>query len=261
MYSPRQTDIWSMGVLLVNMISGRNPWRVATSTDHYFQAYLKDNDSLGEVFPISAEVITIIKRIFVLNPFQRITLEDLREEIVRVRTFSRGRQHTRQPARVIDLEQPIELVDSTMRIDSEPRSSQPARSTSLERVIYTSPIVEMPATRNRASGSNRRPITPGVFNFGSGVEPINGSSPATDSSPAVTPSAHATAPLAVAGPDSGLDINIEGLPVPQDAPSVKDPRSPERKTKPIVVKDGCNLIRAAIQHIKGFFTSTGNSTS
>ena len=55
-YSPLFNDVWSLGIILLNLITGRNPWKSASMDDCTFQAYLRDPARfLPTVLPISQE--------------------------------------------------------------------------------------------------------------------------------------------------------------------------------------------------------------
>ncbi|SCZ94123.1 BZ3500_MvSof-1268-A1-R1_Chr12-2g03703 [Microbotryum saponariae] len=86
-YSTPHNDIWSLGVILVNLTCGRNPWKQACPSDETFCAYLGNPDFLRSILPISEHTNRILKRIFALNPKARINLRDLRREILSVKTF------------------------------------------------------------------------------------------------------------------------------------------------------------------------------
>ncbi|GAA6019482.1 hypothetical protein JCM11491_000972 [Sporobolomyces phaffii] len=86
-YSTPHNDIWSLGVILVNLTCGRNPWKQACPSDETFCAYLGNPDFLRSILPISEHTNRILKRIFALNPAVRISLAELRREIMSVKTF------------------------------------------------------------------------------------------------------------------------------------------------------------------------------
>ncbi|OCF72626.1 RAN protein kinase [Kwoniella mangroviensis CBS 8886] len=87
-YSTETNDIWSLGVILVNLTCGRNPWRQACPNDETFRAYVHNPDFLRTILPISKATNRILKGLFALEPRDRTPLKVLREQILRVETFS-----------------------------------------------------------------------------------------------------------------------------------------------------------------------------
>ena len=87
-YSPKSNDIWSLGIILLNLATGRNPWKSATPNDPTFQAYLRDPMGfLPSVLPISAQVNKILVRMLEVNFLDRMTLREVRYAIQGVKTF------------------------------------------------------------------------------------------------------------------------------------------------------------------------------
>jgi hypothetical protein len=87
-YSPPFNDIWSLGIILLNLITGRNPWKSASSSDPTFQAYLQNPvNFLPSVLPISAEVNEILLRTLDVDWRNRISIAELRRAIKGVTTF------------------------------------------------------------------------------------------------------------------------------------------------------------------------------
>jgi len=81
-------DVWSLGIILLNLATGRNPWKSATPGDPTFQAYLRDPiNFLPSVLPISAEINAILVRMLDVDWEERMTLREVRYAIEEVTNF------------------------------------------------------------------------------------------------------------------------------------------------------------------------------
>jgi serine/threonine protein kinase len=87
-YASAPNDVWSLGVILVNLTCGRNPWKRASFEDTTFRAYMKDPKFLRSILPLSPELDSILRRIFEYNPAKRTTIPELRESILRCPRFT-----------------------------------------------------------------------------------------------------------------------------------------------------------------------------
>lgn len=81
-YASPPNDVWSLGVILVNLTCGRNPWKRASPEDPTFRAYLKDPFFLKSILPLSNELVYVLSRIFDSDPAKRITLPELRKLVL-----------------------------------------------------------------------------------------------------------------------------------------------------------------------------------
>ncbi|KZT03769.1 kinase-like protein [Laetiporus sulphureus 93-53] len=87
-YSPRSNDVWSLGIILLNLITGRNPWKSAAADDCTFQAYLRDPlHFLPTVLPISQEVNELLTRVLCVDWRDRITLCEMHSAIQSIDNF------------------------------------------------------------------------------------------------------------------------------------------------------------------------------
>ncbi|ORZ20224.1 kinase-like domain-containing protein [Absidia repens] len=88
-YATAPNDIWALGVILINLAAGRNPWKQASLQDETFRAYLTDPNFLLKILPISRELNRILKRIFCIDPLRRIGLKELAYRIQQCKYFTR----------------------------------------------------------------------------------------------------------------------------------------------------------------------------
>lgn len=87
-YVSAANDVWSLGVMLVNLTCGRNPWKRASMEDSTFRAYLKDPFFLKSILPLSTEMVCILSRVFERDPAKRITIPELRQLILECPRFT-----------------------------------------------------------------------------------------------------------------------------------------------------------------------------
>ena len=110
-YATAPNDVWALGIILINLSAGRNPWRLASLEDETFRAYLNNPNLLLEILPISKELNKILKRIFCLDPHKRITLDELYSRIERCTYFTR----TPEVVRYESMMASVQISTSTTR--------------------------------------------------------------------------------------------------------------------------------------------------
>ncbi|KAI7872353.1 kinase-like domain-containing protein [Spinellus fusiger] len=88
-YRCQQSDIWSLGIILINLVVGKNPWNEANLTDPTFKSYVEQPHYFFQyILPIiSNELDDILSRIFCIDPVSRISLPELQHLISRCATF------------------------------------------------------------------------------------------------------------------------------------------------------------------------------
>jgi len=87
-YSPRQADIWSIGICLLNVLFSRNPFVTPTESDVLFADYVRDRQSLFDIFPnMSNDTFEILSNALALDPTKR-DLQALRSAVQQTLTFT-----------------------------------------------------------------------------------------------------------------------------------------------------------------------------
>lgn len=123
-YSTLHNDVWSLGVILVNLTCGRNPWKQACPNDETFRAYLSNPDFLRSILPVSKQCNELLKRIFALNPASRISMKDLKAEVKRMSrwtmTFEELRYATRATKEAARSWAPAWVLDDPSVPDAPP---------------------------------------------------------------------------------------------------------------------------------------------
>jgi len=83
-YSPEKADIWAIGICLLNILFARNPFVTPTEDDLLFADFVRDRESLFDIFPtLSYDTYEVLVHCLALDPEER-NLYDVREAIERV---------------------------------------------------------------------------------------------------------------------------------------------------------------------------------
>lgn len=83
-------DIWSLGVLFINISCSRNPWPIANINDRQevFANYiLNDRLILQTILPILKQFNLLLNLIFELDPNRRISLYELQDRLIQCHFF------------------------------------------------------------------------------------------------------------------------------------------------------------------------------
>ncbi|KAL9079941.1 MAG: hypothetical protein Q9159_007684, partial [Coniocarpon cinnabarinum] len=81
-YASAPNDVWSLGVILVNLACGRNPWKRASPDDSTFAVFLRNRNFLKTILPITDDLNLILRAIFECDPSKRISIPVLRQMIL-----------------------------------------------------------------------------------------------------------------------------------------------------------------------------------
>jgi serine/threonine protein kinase len=87
-YSPQLNDIWSLGIILINLMCGQNPWKQAYLGDEAFDTYLSDSNYLKKTLNLTDSFHQLLKSILHINPAMRPSISAIRAQITKITQFT-----------------------------------------------------------------------------------------------------------------------------------------------------------------------------
>ncbi|KAI0231801.1 cAMP-dependent protein kinase catalytic subunit, partial [Massospora cicadina] len=96
-YCTSKADVWSLGIIFLNLCFGRNPWKRASTEDPVFLEYTINPNLLADMFPLSTDGHKLVTRMLCINPTQRIDLRELIDEVKANKPFIRHDSSTMKP--------------------------------------------------------------------------------------------------------------------------------------------------------------------
>ncbi|KAF9126838.1 hypothetical protein BGW39_006314 [Mortierella sp. 14UC] len=116
-YLPAKSDVWSLGIIFLNLRFGRNPWKLSrVDMDATFAAYAQNSDVLREMFPeLSPSALHFLKRVLCVDPNDRADSYEALELIQRVHTIVGHEPRADDFASMEDCNE--ERIDSDLMLD------------------------------------------------------------------------------------------------------------------------------------------------
>jgi hypothetical protein len=207
-------------MILINMATGRSPWRQAVCSDAGFTSFLRHPDFLRSMLPLSAGAAALARRILAPNPAERPSIADIRAGGEREHAaqeardeLARASRHVRDTAKAylkLSLAAaPLAALQPDGAITTVPLLAQahiaPARR----------PLPRPPVTATAASSASNTP---------SMLRATLGASPTASSRGPITPETRAVADTVVAVAQDAIDelaLPQPGAPLRKPAAAVK----------------------------------------
>ncbi|KAJ7895492.1 kinase-like domain-containing protein [Mycena olivaceomarginata] len=84
-YSPRESDLWALAVILFNIVTGSRPWLVPDASDESYAAYRADEEHhFIDTFHITPAANSFFRRCFAAQAADRPTLDDMTVAVLEI---------------------------------------------------------------------------------------------------------------------------------------------------------------------------------
>lgn len=84
-YDTAKSDIWSLGILLLGLLFGQNPWEEATIQDPSFQEFRENENALKKIFPsLSWDCMLFLNQILNVDPMKRFDIKEAKSSFLKL---------------------------------------------------------------------------------------------------------------------------------------------------------------------------------
>jgi len=163
-YSSEANDVWSLGVMLYNLITADNLWARPTVHDPVYSDFFYNPDFWRKRAPLSLETVALLDYIFYPPEKERISLYRLKQAVERIKTFYMSQRDLVSASRKVQ--------ESARRHGPWTRPSREVYATSVERREESCAVL-WDARERRTSGRIAQPEHDRLYPSSAAHTPVN----------------------------------------------------------------------------------------
>ncbi|KAI0311140.1 kinase-like domain-containing protein [Amylostereum chailletii] len=86
-YPTAASDVWALGLILVNLITGLCPWYYAGKSDRLFRDYLVDPAGFFLPLNVPDDLTTLLRGMLAYDPYDRMSIPEIRARLATIEVF------------------------------------------------------------------------------------------------------------------------------------------------------------------------------
>ncbi|KAF9898578.1 hypothetical protein BX616_003854 [Lobosporangium transversale] len=149
-YLPSKSDVWSLGIIFLNLRFGRNPWKMSrASADPTFAAYVQNPKVLDGMFPeLSASALHFLHRVLCVDPNERADCFEALELLHRIDSI------VRKDTSMEECDESRAFHESSSSVFSSSSTSSSDDALSSKSSMADSPIMSLNGTSTSTTSSS-----------------------------------------------------------------------------------------------------------
>lgn len=218
-YRPKPADVWSLGIVLINMLFHRNPWKDPTDGDANFDAFLADRASFFQTkfTGIGKEVATYLaERVLCIDVDSRVSAREFGQWVRQLPEMIAGRRAV-QALKIARLENRAKAGSDKGMFAKAPVAKANHRPSGLASALSANAVSPLPVPTADLPPPPTQPQPPSLSSL----------PPKSELSDAGAPQVAPTPDLLLEGDEIRSATTVDDNPTPSDLSTVVSPEPPE----------------------------------
>lgn len=113
-YNCASNDIWALGIILINLLTSKNPWVEPTHTDKHFNVHILQynkhshkRDSFATQFNFPPKMCLLLRQIFSIDPSKRPQIPEIMRQLESIYSHTKQAYVPMSPSSQTSMQQPM----------------------------------------------------------------------------------------------------------------------------------------------------------